>query len=585
MRIVGLSLVLAAALALMPASARASSAARPLLASSPRVDGDPLAHAARSNGHCGVGETVLSVLNPFSSCQPLHQVAKTAAHAVTSIPGTLAGDLATGIMDQVTAWMVQAAQTISGWVVKEAGAITHPDLDASWYLNLFSGLAALGGALAGLVGLIALASAAIRRDPEALGEVIYGVARAGIGTSIVIALTIIGLGAADAIANDFARQMPSDFYKTLADQWNGSGFGGFGAAALAFLVAFVATIAGLLVWLELIVREAAIYIAVLFFPIGLAASIWPALRSWVRRLSMLLLMFVMLRPVVVIVLALAGSVTASGLSFGNGSIPHSVGTILAGVVVFALAAFTPWSLMFLLGTEIGVMHSRSGGSSGAGGGRGSSGSERAGGGVATAPMLASGGEPAMAGTGADRASSGGGGMRLSSLGGSGSGGASSGGSIAAAAGWAGAAAGAAGRVGGQLSQHAAARIHVASGRSGVSPGGILPPSAGGLDGGRGSQQTRTADPEPPPPASSSRGSSFADSVSGSSDPASGSPDSADPPSPVDSAVPPSSPSATESFGASPAPPATHGTPGSAQPPPPSSTSPPDPSDEPPRSRR
>ena len=263
-------------------------------------------------------------------------------------------------MDQVTGWMVQAAQTISGWVVKEAGTITHPDLEASWYLRLFSGLAALGGALAGLVGLIALASAAIRKDPDALGEVIYGVARAGIGTSVVIALTIIALSAADAISNQFAQQMPADFYKTLADQWGGSGWGGFGAAALAFLVAFVATIAGLMVWLELIVREAAIYIAVLFFPVGLAASIWPALRSWVRRLSMLLLMFVLLRPVVVIVLALAGSVTASGLSFGNGSIPHSVGTILAGVVIFALAAFTPWTLMFLLGTEIGAMYSRGG---------------------------------------------------------------------------------------------------------------------------------------------------------------------------------------------------------------------------------
>ena len=115
-------------------------------------------------------------------------------------------------------------------------------------------------------------------------------------------------------------------------------------------------------WLELIVREAAIYIAVLFFPVALAASIWPALQMWVRRLGMLLLMFVLLRPVVVIVLALAGSVTSEGLSFGQGGIPHSVGTILAGVVIFALAAFTPWALMFLLGTEVGVMHSRGGGS-------------------------------------------------------------------------------------------------------------------------------------------------------------------------------------------------------------------------------
>src|SRR5205823_2885645 len=173
----------------------------------------------------------------------------------------------------------------------------------------------------------------------------------------------------------------------------------FVAVALAFLVAFVATIAGLLVWLELIVREAAIYIAVLFFPIGLAASIWPALRSWVRRLSMLLLMFVLLRPVVVIVLALAGSVTASGLSFGNGSIPHSVGTILAGVVIFALAAFTPWALMFLLGTEIGVLYSRasSSGGQGARSSDGSSSGQRVGGGLAAG---FAGGELAAAGAGA-----------------------------------------------------------------------------------------------------------------------------------------------------------------------------------------
>jgi hypothetical protein len=301
---------------------------------------------------------VLNALNPFSSCEPLNQAGQTIVKTVAGLPGTVAGMVATGIMDQVTSWMVSAAQTITGWVFKEAALITRPELDARWYLRLFSGLAALAVALAGLVALIALGSAAVRRDPDALGEVLYGIGRAGIGTSIVVALTIIALTAADGIANGFAHQMPADFYKTLASQWGGSSWGGFGAAALAFLVAFVATIAGLLVWLELIVREAAIYIAVLFFPVALAASIWPALRMWVRRLGMLLLMFVMLRPVVVIVLALAGSVTSAGLSFGNGSIPHSVGTILAGVVIFALAAFTPWALMFLVGTEIGVMYSR-----------------------------------------------------------------------------------------------------------------------------------------------------------------------------------------------------------------------------------
>ena len=87
--------------------------------------------------------------------------------------------------------------------------------------------------------VIALGSAAIRKDPDALGEVIYGIGRAGIGTSVVVALTIIALTAADGISNEFAKQMPAAFYKTLATQWGGSGWGGFGAAALAFFGAAV----------------------------------------------------------------------------------------------------------------------------------------------------------------------------------------------------------------------------------------------------------------------------------------------------------------------------------------------------------
>jgi hypothetical protein len=503
--------------------------------------------STKSNGNCSAGQMLLNALNPFSSCQPLNQAVNAGVKTIAGIPGTVTGWVATGIMDQVTSWMVGAAQTITGWVFKEAAVITKPELDARWYLSLFSGLAALGAALAGLVALIALGSAALRRDPDALGEVVYGIGRAGIGTSIVVALTIIALTAADAIANGFAHQMPADFYKTLASQWGGSGWGGFGAAALAFLVAFVATIAGLLVWLELIVREAAIYIAVLFFPVALAASIWPALRMWVRRLGMVLLMFVMLRPVVVIVLALAGSVTSAGLSFGDGSIPHSVGTILAGVVIFALAAFTPWSLMFLVGTEIGVMYSRGSSTSGAGGGARARGTRegRVGGALASGPLLS--GEPELAaagaGGGAGSTSGGaGGGLRLSSLGGSGSNGGASPGPIAAAGGWMAGVGGTAARLGGQLSQHAAARIQVAAGRSGVAPNGLLPVGELGFDG-SGEHHAGTPSSEPPPRngARPDGTPSFAESLSGPTPPPATAAETPEPPSSVDSAVAPSPP--------------------------------------------
>src|SRR5947199_5830538 len=133
-------LVLAVLLAAMPAAARAaSSGGAPPASSSAVTTGGPASVPAKHHSHgCSVGSTLLNTLNPFSSCNPLRQ----AGNAIAGIPGALAKTAAIGIMGQVTAWMVQAAQTVSGWVVKEAGVITTPDLNAGWYLRLFSGLAA-----------------------------------------------------------------------------------------------------------------------------------------------------------------------------------------------------------------------------------------------------------------------------------------------------------------------------------------------------------------------------------------------------------------------------------------------------------
>jgi hypothetical protein len=68
---------------------------------------------------------------------------------------------------------------------------------------------------------------------------------------------------------------------------------------------------------------------------------------------------VILKPLTLIVLSLAGSAAAAGLSFGSG-VPGSVGTILAAVVIYALAAFAPWALMYLLAADAESAHTASG---------------------------------------------------------------------------------------------------------------------------------------------------------------------------------------------------------------------------------
>ncbi len=320
--------------------------------------GSPVSAAAsvgkkkQSSTFCEVAGPVVGGLVPWIGelVGATPSVCETAGKAVGGLAGEAVSAAGNGIMNALASWMIGAASTITSFVSREMQQTTTPQLQSAWYEAQFAPMADLGAALGLLVALIALASAAIRRSPEALAGTLAGIMRAGLGTSLAVALTVIGLEVSDQISNAVLSGSPHTFWGTVAHAWGTSGFGGFGSSALAMFIALIEVFAGVFVWLELIVRNAAIYIAVMFFPAVLAASIWPALSSWTARLARLLMLFVILKPVALIVLSLAGNAAAAGLSFGNG-IPSSVGTILAATVIFALAAFAPWALMYLLAAD------------------------------------------------------------------------------------------------------------------------------------------------------------------------------------------------------------------------------------------
>jgi hypothetical protein len=278
------------------------------------------------------------------------EAAGEAVGAAGGLVGEAASAAGNGIMNSLASWMIGAATQITVFVSREMQQTTTPQLESAWYLAQFRPMADLGAALSLLVTMIGLASAAIRRSPEALAATLVGMVRAGLGTALVIPLTVIGVGIADQISSAVLTASPHTFWATIAHAWGTKGFGGFGSSALAMLIALIEVFAGIFVWLELIVRDAAIYVIPVFFAATLAAAIWPVLSAWPGRLARLLLLFVILKPVALIVLSLAGGAAAAGLSF-SGGVSGSVGTILAAIVIFALAAFAPWALMYLLAAD------------------------------------------------------------------------------------------------------------------------------------------------------------------------------------------------------------------------------------------
>lgn len=359
-----------------------------------------------------------------------------AVDAVIGAPAAAAGAIGSSILDQVTSWMTDAAQWVTS---KIQGLITQtstPELDAGWYQERWQGMVALGGGLAVLVAMIALGSAALRRDPDALGGIFIGMFRAGIGTGLVVPFVVIALSVADGISNWVAAQAAgetaSKFWGDVASAWGSADHGGLGSTAIAFLFALVQVIAGIAVWIEMLLRNAGIYVAVLFMAAALAASIWPRLRSWQDRLVSLLFVMIAMKPVIVVVLSLAGSAAAAG-----GGADKDLGLVLAAVVILVLAAFTPWVLMMLVSIDTEASWT-AGSATGGAKGRIASGAGRVGGRLGGA-MTTAGGAIASRragglGGGSSRGGSAGGGGSRGAGGGGGSRGGGAGGGGAAARG-------------------------------------------------------------------------------------------------------------------------------------------------------
>jgi hypothetical protein len=114
-----------------------------------------------------------------------------------------------------------------------------------------------------------------------------------------------------------------------------------GAPFVVFGLAAITVGGALVLWLELVVREAAVYVIVLMLPLAFAALVWPARRVWATRAVEVLVALILSKFAIVAVLGLAGGALGQ-LSHGG------LTAALAGTVLVILAAFAPWALLRLL---------------------------------------------------------------------------------------------------------------------------------------------------------------------------------------------------------------------------------------------
>src|SRR5581483_6512119 len=256
------------------------------------------------------------------------------------------------VMRGVTEWVTDAAVWVTGKVGEVVDATTSPDLTASWFQGEYGTMLAVAGALALLMLMLAVIQAVMQQDVwmlvrSAFGYlpmafILAGVAIAATGLLIAVTDEISGtvVGSFDSGQANNLLQSIGNAYKNALDA--SSEIPLFGI----FLGAIVLAIGGFVLWLEMIIRDAAIYICVFFLPLTFVGMIWPATSRWARRLVELLVAIVLSKFVVVAILSLATAAITNTAGLNGDA--NTFEQMIAGTALLVLAAWSPFALLRLI---------------------------------------------------------------------------------------------------------------------------------------------------------------------------------------------------------------------------------------------
>lgn len=243
----------------------------------------------------------------------------------------------------IGAWVLGGAKFVLHEAAKALGQTTAPHLDSSWFSATYWRVAGIA-ALLTLPFLFAASVQALTRSDLAL------LLRAALG---YLPLAMLAVTVAAPVATLLLSG--SDELSTLVSSATGQQTaqalsGGIGLAGgltlftgspfFVFFFALLTAARAMVLWMELLMREAAVYVVVLMLPLAFAALVWPARRVWAIRAVELLVALILSKFAIVAVLSLGGAAVDQ--------IGHSITASVLGLVLVAMAAFSPWVLLRLL---------------------------------------------------------------------------------------------------------------------------------------------------------------------------------------------------------------------------------------------
>lgn len=272
-----------------------------------------------------------------------------------SIVGSALGGTLSAVFDAAGQWVAGGAVWLLGQVGHVLSTTTTVDLGSAWFEAHYRVMAALAAAVVLPMGCAGVILAVYRQDASMLvRSLLVKLPLALLFTGVSVELVRLGLAVTDNLSARVLATGGADTTRLLQPVGSflaGAGPPSSGAvpAFVVFVGALLVAVASLALWLELVVRAAAVAAATLFLPLALAALVWPAVSHWCRRLAETLAALVLSKLVVAAVLSLAAGAVAGGASsVGNGDVSGGFAAVVTGIALLVIATTAPFVLLRLV---------------------------------------------------------------------------------------------------------------------------------------------------------------------------------------------------------------------------------------------
>ncbi|MEU3950106.1 hypothetical protein [Streptomyces sp. NPDC029526] len=248
-------------------------------------------------------------------------------------------DTPTSALDPLAS-LAQGCADAASWTIKKLSAAVQEtaqvDFTNPTFLQQYAVVFAASTILTLLLWLLAVAKRAVRGVPlttalsEAMGFLWLTVLASAFTPLILYTVVSATDGVTDVLAKATGDQTDTFFGTFSGALEKGEDIGG--GPIMLIVVSLVSILAAGVLWLELVIRAALLYVGALLGTVVYAGLVDKNLWGHVRRWAGIMIAVILVKPVIVIVLGLAGALSAD-----DG--PDAFSAVVSGLAIILLAIF------------------------------------------------------------------------------------------------------------------------------------------------------------------------------------------------------------------------------------------------------